>query len=109
MTQTNYERYSGVIVDSCRFHGVFLDAMELEKIQLFVRSGGKNKSKERKREENRYIEKSQARAKKRRELNEARSSYAAVRHRGISAESTFMGDVIETVGDFFVQVFRSFD
>ena len=35
MAQQNYKKFSGIIIDSCRLHGIFLDAMEFEKIQLF--------------------------------------------------------------------------
>jgi Zn-finger nucleic acid-binding protein len=40
MLRRNYRRTSGVIVDSCRDHGTWLDADELEQIAGFIRSGG---------------------------------------------------------------------
>ena len=43
MGKKNYKRFSGVIVDVCRFHGLFLDARELEKIQIFLATGGAQK------------------------------------------------------------------
>ena len=41
MARKNYERVSGVIVDVCPDHGVWLDAGELEALRLFALSGGR--------------------------------------------------------------------
>lgn len=40
MARLNFQRISGVIVDSCRNHGVFLDVGEFEQIAVFLDSGG---------------------------------------------------------------------
>lgn len=40
MSRQNYAKCSGVIVDRCPEHGVWLDAGELEKIHRFLNSGG---------------------------------------------------------------------
>ncbi len=40
MNRRNFGRISGVIVDECSTHGIFLDAGELEAIRTFVKAGG---------------------------------------------------------------------
>ena len=40
MTRRNYGRVSGVMTDVCGYHGVFLDAGELERIRAFRAAGG---------------------------------------------------------------------
>ncbi|MDQ7779651.1 MAG: zf-TFIIB domain-containing protein [Planctomycetota bacterium] len=40
MNRTNYGKFSGVIVDRCRDHGIWLDKGEFEKISDFVAKGG---------------------------------------------------------------------
>ncbi|MFQ5840450.1 MAG: zf-TFIIB domain-containing protein [Candidatus Methylomirabilales bacterium] len=40
MNRKNFARISGVIIDACRSHGVWLDAGELDKIQHFIADGG---------------------------------------------------------------------
>jgi Zn-finger nucleic acid-binding protein len=44
MNRKNFRRISGVIIDECSRHGVWLDRGELEKIQLFIADGGLEKS-----------------------------------------------------------------
>jgi Zn-finger nucleic acid-binding protein len=44
MLRKNFAGVSGVIVDSCKHHGVWLDYGELEKILAFVRAGGLEKA-----------------------------------------------------------------
>ena len=41
MARKNYERFSGVIIDVCRAHGVYLDDGEFERIRTFLDTGGK--------------------------------------------------------------------
>jgi Zn-finger nucleic acid-binding protein len=41
MNRINYGQSSGVIVDRCRDHGVYLDAGELRRIEAWVRAGGR--------------------------------------------------------------------
>lgn len=45
MQRRNYGRKSGVIIDSCRKHGVWLDGNELPRILKWIRSGGSNRAK----------------------------------------------------------------
>ena len=40
MNRKNFARISGVIIDECRSHGVWLDPGEIEKIRLFIADGG---------------------------------------------------------------------
>lgn len=40
MTRRNFGTISGVVVDECRRHGVFLDEGELQAIEKFLRAGG---------------------------------------------------------------------
>ena len=44
MRRRNFRKASGVIIDSCRKHGTWLDADELEQITGFVLSGGNPKA-----------------------------------------------------------------
>lgn len=46
MNRHNYARCCGVVVDSCKQHGVWFDANELEQILDWVRSGGMAKVKQ---------------------------------------------------------------
>lgn len=47
MTRRNFAGASGVIVDVCREHGLWLDHGELERILGFVRAGGLDKARQR--------------------------------------------------------------
>jgi Zn-finger nucleic acid-binding protein len=47
MNRVNYGRISGVIIDSCKEHGHWLDAGELEKIARWVATGGLDKLRKR--------------------------------------------------------------
>jgi Zn-finger nucleic acid-binding protein len=47
MNRVNYGRISGVIIDSCKPHGHWLDAGELEKIARWVATGGLEKLRKR--------------------------------------------------------------
>ncbi|OGP70614.1 MAG: hypothetical protein A2W09_03700 [Deltaproteobacteria bacterium RBG_16_50_11] len=44
MNRKNFARISGVIIDECGSHGVWLDAGEMEKIRLFIVDGGLEKA-----------------------------------------------------------------
>ncbi len=46
MNRTNFGRISGVIIDTCRGHGLWFDQGEIEKIMNFIARGGIAKSKE---------------------------------------------------------------
>ena len=54
MGKKNFKNVSGVIVDVCRFHGVFLDPLELDKIRLFVATGGTEEEKKTQTEDRAY-------------------------------------------------------
>lgn len=47
MNRTNFSHISGVIIDVCRHHGIWLDRGEMEHIIAFVESGGLTKQRER--------------------------------------------------------------
>jgi Zn-finger nucleic acid-binding protein len=47
MHRRNYASISGVVIDVCRHHGVWLDHAELEKILAFVRAGGLDRARAR--------------------------------------------------------------
>lgn len=51
MNRKNFSRISGVIIDECRSHGVWLDSGELEKIRHFIADGGLERSQDREIEE----------------------------------------------------------
>jgi Zn-finger nucleic acid-binding protein/uncharacterized protein YbaR (Trm112 family) len=40
MTRVNFERVSGILLDRCKEHGIWFDAMELEATLRFIKSGG---------------------------------------------------------------------
>lgn len=50
MTRRNFASASGVILDVCRVHGVWLDHRELERVLAFVREGGLDRARNRERE-----------------------------------------------------------
>lgn len=41
MNRVNYGQSSGVVIDQCRDHGIFLDAGELRRIVTWIKSGGR--------------------------------------------------------------------
>jgi Zn-finger nucleic acid-binding protein/RNA polymerase subunit RPABC4/transcription elongation factor Spt4 len=47
MQRRNHGRSSGVIVDVCRHHGVWLDAHELERVLAWARAGGAERERQR--------------------------------------------------------------
>lgn len=53
MIHKNYGRISGVIIDECGSHGVWLDSGELQKIRHFILDGGLEKEQFREIEQNR--------------------------------------------------------
>ena len=40
MARMNYAGYSGIVIDVCRAHGIWLDHDEMRQIIEFIRSGG---------------------------------------------------------------------
>lgn len=59
MNRRNYGRRSGVVVDTCKEHGMWFDARELEDVLRWVRAGGEVRAAERARDEKRARERSQ--------------------------------------------------
>ncbi|MEK6777527.1 MAG: zf-TFIIB domain-containing protein [bacterium] len=53
MIRENFGKISGVLIDQCGKHGVWLDGGELEKIRHFIADGGLEKSQDREIEKNR--------------------------------------------------------
>jgi Zn-finger nucleic acid-binding protein len=51
MNRSNFARSSGVILDICKAHGVWLDRGELQRVLGFIESGGLTVARERAREE----------------------------------------------------------
>ena len=49
MNRSNFARSSGVIIDLCKKHGVWFDALELPKIIEFINSGGMARAREKER------------------------------------------------------------
>lgn len=47
MNRSNYGRISGVILDSCREHGLWFDKDELRRVLAFIEAGGLDRSRER--------------------------------------------------------------
>jgi Zn-finger nucleic acid-binding protein len=50
MNRRNYGGTSGVIIDLCKTHGIWFDADELARILVWIRSGGVEKAREKKKE-----------------------------------------------------------
>ena len=48
MMRRNYASISGVVIDVCRDHGIWLDHSELDKILRFIKEGGLDRARERK-------------------------------------------------------------
>lgn len=53
MARRNHGGSSGVVVDVCRHHGVWLDASELERVLLWIRAGGAERERRRRSERER--------------------------------------------------------
>ncbi len=51
MTRMNFAHCSGVVVDVCSAHGTWFDLNELQRIVLFIRSGGLDRMRQREKEE----------------------------------------------------------
>ncbi len=47
MNRTNYGRISGVVLDTCKDHGLWFDKDELRRVLEFIQKGGLDKSRER--------------------------------------------------------------
>ena len=101
MGKKNYKRFSGIVIDVCRFHGLYLDAQELEKIRLFLDTGGAEKERSMANMEEREAQKAAIRAKKRSRLHDARSSSVRVRYGKKNAETEVFFDFFELLTSYF--------
>ncbi len=52
MLKKNFQQISGVMIDICSDHGIWLDAGEMEAIRSFIANGGLDKSQDRRIEQN---------------------------------------------------------
>ena len=50
MHRKNFGRKSGIILDSCRSHGLWFDADELDGVVRWIRTGGESAARRRRRE-----------------------------------------------------------
>ena len=53
MNRKNFAKISGVIIDVCKSHGVWLDGGELERIRTFIADGGLERAQDRAIDKNR--------------------------------------------------------
>lgn len=60
MQRRNYERISGIMIDSCPHHGVFLDGGEFDRLRAFVKTGGVEEAKAVRKEEKEWQRRQQA-------------------------------------------------
>jgi Uncharacterized protein conserved in bacteria len=51
MNRTNFAKSSGIVLDTCKDHGVWLDRGELERVLTFVSAGGLARAREREQEQ----------------------------------------------------------
>ena len=97
MNRKNFSSSSGVIIDLCREHGVWLDHSELEKIMRFIESGGLDHA--RRREVERLQE-----AKRRAEMQSpAFPMHDEIHHRRSRAPT--MGGALEFLGELLAGIF----
>ena len=82
MNRSNFARASGVIIDTCRNHGVWFDADELPRIVSFIQNGGMRMARQR---ELREIEEMRDRLR-----ND--TTAARLRDRRLGSEARFDGD-----------------
>ena len=101
--QLQNKRFSGVIVDVCRFHGVFLDASELEQIQIFLATGGAQKERRITKQENEVVQKI---ADQEKEINRKKSPISLLGTRLNKKEKEqyyeFIGNLISFLRDIWL-------
>jgi len=56
MNRRNFGRRSGVVIDTCKDHGMWFDAQELSGILRWIRAGGETRAHEREADEERHRE-----------------------------------------------------
>lgn len=91
MLRQNFRKTSGVIIDSCREHGTWLDADELEQIAGFIMSGGRPGADE--------VLASQEKNDKKSRVEAARASRRQIETTYESGTSTTSGGVFEFLFD----------
>ena len=90
MHRMNYGRRSGVIVDTCREHGVWFDAQELDAILRWIQKGGEDRAQQQLKEEARAAA---VRDRFSLEPKTAESSWSS-RSRDLYGDSGFLGGLI---------------
>lgn len=90
MNRTNFARISGVLIDTCRDHGVWFDKDELEKIMDFIAKGGLVKAREKQAQE---LKEEARMARSRREWDDRWNA-----SRGMDSRLGFLG-VLMGIGD----------
>lgn len=98
MNRSNFAKMSGVIIDTCKGHGVWFDAGEIEKIMDFIARGGLQKAKTEELERLKDEEKLQ-KIKNMQLSGQANSNYWGHNLDGTDAEMTL--DVIDWVARLF--------
>jgi len=103
MNRFNFGHASGVILDSCKYHGLWFDRDELRGVMEFIDHGGLVKSQQAEAEREREAARAMAKAKleQERDLSVPSSTYDGL--------TTAPGDMVETVKRFWrlVQSLRS--
>jgi Zn-finger nucleic acid-binding protein len=95
MHRRNFGRKSGIIVDTCRSHGIWFDAHELDGVIRWVRNGGEVAVEQLHEQEKREAER-QVRLK--RQLEPAESDWPTS-HQGPGALVEFLGWLVRLVID----------
>lgn len=93
MDRRNYRRVSGVLVDACPAHGVWLDAGELERIGAFLSTGGA----ERAAAHERRLEEERRETAKVLAHREKRARQAASPYRGDHLHADEMAELLDAV------------
>ena len=96
MNRVNFGRRSGVVIDHCQKHGVWLDSGELTHLMEWKKAGGQILDSQNRRKHN-----------KRRRKTEAQKSYnssASIFNRDYNSSST--SDLIESVASVFFKLFN---
>lgn len=98
MSRQNFARRSGIVINACRAHGVWLDGDELRQVIEFIRAGGLDRA--------RQLEKQELRSERRRLESERRDTPSAAAFHGGFAVPDSPADV---VGGVFRALFTLLD
>jgi Zn-finger nucleic acid-binding protein len=96
MNRSNFARASGVIIDTCKKHGVWFDAEELPKIIAFIQKGGMEIARQRERNE---IEQEREQLKEERQRLGAESLIMSPRDVGFSDDGSAIKSFIRGIFD----------